>query len=72
MPLAPLVSCLKITLHLLLTELLGYHANVRLITFYLLVSGQEEIMLQDLVGAPDEFEMLDLVHPLVWIGESSK
>ena len=24
-------------------------------------------MLQDLVGAPDEFEMLDLVHPLVWI-----
>lgn len=24
-------------------------------------------MLRDLVGAPDEFEMLDLVHPLVWI-----
>ncbi|TVU04874.1 hypothetical protein EJB05_48020 [Eragrostis curvula] len=25
------------------------------------------IMLQYSVGAPDEFEMLDLVHPLVWI-----
>ena len=50
-----------------LIELLGHHANLRLITFSLLVSEQEEIMLQDLVGAPDEFEMLDLVHPLVWI-----
>jgi len=24
-------------------------------------------MLQDLIGAPDEFEMLDLIHPLVCI-----
>ena len=28
-------------------------------------------MLQDLIGAPDEFEMLDLIHPLVciWRGQ---
>ena len=48
-----------------LIQLVCNYANILLIIFF--VSGQEEIMLQDLIGAPDEFEMLDLVHPLVWI-----
>lgn len=63
---------LKITLHLLWLNYQAIMLMLRLITFcFAGLCGQEEGNNAARFGrsmhVPDEFEMLDLVHPLVWI-----